>query len=595
MRPLALLGALALIMTLLCVPAAGHARPAPQAPHPPLDDALTPPPRAASLSSAADDLRGPSQFMAGRVAVRLVLPASDGSAEPASERWSAEEIAHVSAQVRRALDWWEARLPLAGLSFSLRVDVAPTAYEPIRHGLADEGLWIADSLRRLGYDGPSYFEQAYAAGDAHRAEAGADWTTTIFVVDSSAHPTGYFADGRFAYAYINGPLMVVTSDAGGYGTSRLAPVVAHELGHIFGALDQYAAARIPCERRSGYLNAPTGNSQYGGCGGREPSIMLEPMAAFNNGQIDASARAQVGYLDSDGDGRIDPLDTAPAVELSDSRLAAGSGRPILSGGTRDIPFPAPFQQQVTLNRIAGVEYRVGGGPWLPVAADDGAYDEAAEAFAAELPLYDGVYEVEVRARNSAGASSPPVTRRLSVSWLGPSPAYGAAAPALVAAPALGLSLEAPASTTAVQVSESPSFAGAAWQPYTPQLSYELAGADGPRTLYVRFQDWAGLASLPFALPVTLDRAPPVGSAARDPGAPGALIVRAYDAGSGVAALEVQVGADPPTWQPYAGRIELGAAGASAPVSLRFRDAAGNVSAPYQAPAGYTVALPLVVR
>ena len=65
---------------------------------------------------------------------------------------------------------------------------------------------------------------------------------------------------------------------------------------------------------------------------------------------------------------------------------------------------------------------------------------------------------------------------------------------------------------------------------------------------LRFKDWAGLPSLPFALPVTLDRAPPVGSAARDPGAPGALIVRAFDAGSGVEALEVQVGAGAPAWR-----------------------------------------------
>lgn len=592
MRAPALLCALAL--ALLLTPDAGHAGPAPDTPAPPLDDALVAPPRAA-LSSAADDLRGPSQFMAGRVAVRLVLPASDGGAEPSTESWTPEEIAQVGEQVRLALDWWEAQLPLAGLSFSLRVDVAPTAYEPIRHGLADEGLWIADSLRHLGFDGPSYFDQVYAAGDAHRAEAGADWTTTIFIADSSAHPTGHFADGRFAYAYINGPLMVVTSDAGGYGAARLAPVVAHELGHIFGALDQYAAARITCERRSGYLNAPTSNSQYGGCGGREPSIMLEPMGAFSAGLVDASARAQLGYQDSDGDGLIDPLDTAPTVELGEARLAATSGRPLLGGETRDVPFPAPYQQRVTLNSIAGVEYRVDGGPWVPVAASDGAYDRPAEAFAAELPLYDGDYQVEVRARNSAGVTSPMASRRLTVTWLGPAPAYRPVAPPLVADPALGLSIEAPASTAAVQVAESPGFEGAAWQPYSPRLTYTLAGGDGPRTVYVRFRDWAGLESLPFALPVTLDTAPPVGWAARDPRAPGALALVAHDATSGVEAVELQVGEGPPAWGPYAATVEPGPGAIGAQVTLRFRDAAGNISAPYRVAPGYRVALPLVSR
>ncbi len=591
MRALLSLCALALAMAL--VPTAGQAGPALEPP--PHDDALIAPPPSAGLASAGDDLRGPSQYMAGEVAVRLVLPESNGGAEPQSENWTPEEIAQVTAQVRGALSWWEARLPMARLAFTLRVDVVPTRYEPIKHGLSDEGLWIGDSLRNLGFNAPGYFDQTYLAGDANRAATDADWTTTIFLVDSSAHPTGTFTDGRFAYAYINGPLMVITSDAGGYGTSRLAPVVAHELGHIFGALDQYAAARIPCERRSGYLNTPTSNSQYGGCGTREPSIMLEPLGAFSAGQVDGSAQAQLGYKDSDGDALIDPLDTAPTLEMLAERLAAGSGRPLLSGTTRDLPFASPFQQRVTLNHIAGVDYRVDGGPWLPVDAEDGAYDESAESFAAELPLYDGTYAVELRARNIAGVASSVAVRRLTVSGLGAQPEYSATLPAVVGSPQLSLSLSAPAGAEAVEVSESAAFAGVEWQPYTPQLSYALMAGDGAHTIYVRFRDAAGLASLPIAVPVTLDTCPPAGSAARNPGDPTELIIEAHDDTTGVAAVELQVGSQAPVWQSYTARVELGAGSEGAAVTLRFRDGAGNVSAPYNAPTGYKVALPFVVR
>ncbi|HMQ30695.1 MAG TPA: hypothetical protein PKD53_08190, partial [Chloroflexaceae bacterium] len=570
MRALLPLCAMALAFAL--TPLVSSARPAAEELSPLIGDALVAPPRAAALS-AAGDMRGPSQYLAGKVAVRLVLPESDGGAEPSTESWTPAEIAHVTAQVQSALDWWAARLPLARLRFALRVDVAPTAYEPVAHGLAEEGLWIGDALARLGYTGPSYFDQLYAAGDAHRAATGSDWTTTIFVVDSSAHPTGHLADGRFAYAYINGPHMVVTSDAGPYGAARLAPVIAHELGHTFGALDQYAAARVACERRSGYLNAPTSNSQYGGCGGREPSIMLEPLGAFVAGQVDPSARAQVGYQDSDGDGVIDPLDTAPSIDLAEERLAAGSGRPLLSGGSRDLPFPAPHQQQVTLNTIAAVEYRVDGGPWLPVPAADGAYDEAAEAFAFELPVYDGVYTVEARAVNSAGVVSAPARRQVAVSWLGPAPAYSPAAPAAVNSLSLPVRLGAPASTRAVQLSERPDFGGAEWQPYAAELPFPLAPGDGARTIFVRFSDAAGLASLPFALPVLLDTVAPAGWAARDPASPTGLILRAHDATSGVAAVEVRLGDGAPAWRPFAPAIEPGPAGAGRPVTLRLRDGA----------------------
>ncbi|NTU82142.1 MAG: hypothetical protein HGA45_22655 [Chloroflexales bacterium] len=595
MRVPLLVVAIVLLLSLALTPFTSQAHPALETPAPPQDDALIAPPPPASTLASGSELRGPSQFLAGSVAVRLVLPESDGSAEPSTESWTPEEVAHVTGQAQAALDWWAAHLPQARLSFHLRVDIAPTAYEPITHGLADEGLWIADSLRRLGYDGASYFDQIYAAGDANRDAVGADWTTTIFVVDSSNHPTGYFADGRFAYAYINGPLMVVTSDAGAYGTNRLAPVVAHEFGHLFGALDQYAAARIACDRRSGYLNAPTTNSQYGGCGGRAPSIMLEPMGAYTGGQIDESAQAQLGYRDSDGDGLIDPLDTAPALALTEATGVASTGRPILAGSTYDEPFPSLYHQLVTLNTITRVEYRVNGGLWLPLAAQDGAFDEAAESFAAELPLYDGSYDVEVRATNSSGTLSPLAARHLSLSWLGPQPDYHPTVQAISDRPGLALSLEAAAGTTAVQVSEDPQFTGAIWQPFVASLPFTLTGADGAHTLYVRFKDQAGLDSLPFALPVTLDTDPPTGSAARDPHDPSQLILSAHDATTAVTEVEIQIGEAAPVWLPYEASLSLGAGSEQAPVWLRFRDEAGNTSSAIAASTGYQVALPLIIR
>ena len=136
-------------------------------------------------------------------------------------------------------------------------------------------------------------------------------------------PGGRFAGEHFAYAYVNGPFMVITSDAGPYGIDQMDTVVAHELGHIFGALDQYASAGTPCTQRSGYLSVPTTNSQAGSCGTHEPSIMLEPLTAFVRGDIDRSALGQLGYRDGDGDSIPDPLDTAPAIQAQISQPAAG--------------------------------------------------------------------------------------------------------------------------------------------------------------------------------------------------------------------------------------------------------------------------------
>lgn len=472
---------------------------------PPLTgDALEAPPRSV-LVAGAPDQRGPSQFLAGDVAVRLVLPESNGTVDPSTEDWTPAQVERVRASMQQALDWWATQLPLARLRFHLRLEVVPTDYEPVRYGLADEGKWIGDTLARLGFEGANYFDQAYAAADALRDELDTDWATTIFVVDSD-NGSGYFSDGYFAYAYINGPFMVATSDGGGYGAGRLASVLAHEFGHIFGALDQYYAARISCDRRSGYLGVPTSNSQYGDCGSKLPSIMLEPISAFTAGSIDPGALGQVGYHDADGDGVIDPLDTSPAIDLDQVSLDS-TGRPVLRGVSTDLAFPSPLQPEVSINTIRAIEYRVAGSAWQPAIAEDGSFDSPVEQFRAELALYDGSHNVELRAINSAGIASRPVVQQIEVDGVGPQPDYAVSAPADSDSALIELNLKAPANTAAVQLSDDPSFAGAEWQPFAPKLSFELAGP-GSHTIYVRFRDAAGLNSLIYTVQTELSAPAP---------------------------------------------------------------------------------------
>lgn len=577
-------------LCLLLAVAAPGARAQSQLPPPPIGDALIPPPPPPALAAADEAFRGLSQYMAGHVAVRVVLPESNGASDASQEDWTPAQIAHAHAEVQAALDWWAEMLPKANLRFTVRLEVVPSAYEPIRYGLPEEGRWISSTLANLGFRGSNYFDQAYAAAYRMRDEVGADWATTIFIVNSERNPSGYFRDGYFAYAYIGGPFMVVTSDVGAYGADRMAPIVAHELGHIFGALDQYAVARVPCTKRSGYLNMPTTNSQFNNCGTRLPSIMLEPIGAYANGQIDPSALAQVGYLDSNGDGMIDPLDTTPNLDLVDIVGLAGSQRPILAGVAREVGYPAPLQTPASIHTISAIEYRVDGSAWQRIPAADGAYNARSERFEAELPLYDGTYTIELRALNSLGRTSPAVSRTVLVSGVGPQPPYAVEAPAYIAEPQVTIHLSAPSETPAIQISADPLFSDAAWQPFTPDYTKILPPEDGTQTFYARFQDAAGRVSLAFVLPITLDTKPPEGSAALDL-TTGRLLLDARDAVSGVAEVEIRGAGIVPMWQPYQPGIALPAAPAS--VQVRFRDRAGNASALQNAEPRYFVRLPLV--
>ncbi|MBC8076931.1 MAG: hypothetical protein H7Y32_12705, partial [Chloroflexales bacterium] len=151
-------------------------------PTPPVGDARTPP--SSHLRNAATDSRyQPSQYMAGTVSVRVLLPESNGGADPSAENWTPAGVAAVTVQVQAALDWWAARLPLAQLRFRPTVQVVPTSYEPISH--SDERPWVSDVLAQAGFADADHFEQAYAAADALRTAEGCDWSTTIFIVNSA--------------------------------------------------------------------------------------------------------------------------------------------------------------------------------------------------------------------------------------------------------------------------------------------------------------------------------------------------------------------------------------------------------------------------
>jgi hypothetical protein len=539
--------------------------------------------------TAADDPRPsreqPSAFMAGRVAVQAIFIESDGAADPSTEDWTPAQIATIRGHIGAALDWWRARLPNARLSFDLTTRVVGSRYEPITYDLSGEGLWIGDALQRMGFPGMNYFDQAYAADDALRHERKTDWATTIFVVNSEHDDDGRFAGGMFAYAYIGGPFLVITSDAGPYGTVQLAPVATHELGHIFGALDQYDAAQVACTQESGYLSIPTTNSQLGDCGTHFMSIMLDPLPAYIGGQVDPSALGQIGYRDRQNNGLPDPLETTPALQVTVTE-PPDAGRPVVAGPVIDQPYPSSFEQAATINTIVRVEYRADGGDWIALPAADGAYDGVSESITATLPLYDGQHSVELRAINSVGAASPLIKQSVTVSGIGAEPDYAAEAPDLSNSAEITITLAAPAGSSA-QISEDPFFKAVAWAPAAANVGLRLGPTDGPHTLYIRFRDHSGVESPPFLRTIELDRAPPSGHALIHGGAAPWIEIQAEDSGSGVAAVQIDGGA----WQPFRQAVPIPRNMVS--IQVRLRDAAGNVSNPLPTMHSGPIYLPLI--
>jgi len=344
-----------------------------------------------------------SEYMAGSVAVGIVLLESDGSVDPSTEDWTSDEEQHVFSEIVAALDWWAEREPRANLSFVYDDHFSqplPTGVEPISRSFYDQQYWIADAMGALGYEASYYFTRVRDYNNGLRVTYQTDWAFTIFVVDSSNDADNRFSDGYFAYAYLGGPFMVMTYGNNGYGPGNMDAIAAHETGHIFYALDQYYSAQQPCTRRSGYLDVENQNSQYGDCASDVSSIMRGQVVPFTVGAIDPYAAGQVGWRDSDGDGILDPLDTELPISIDSLSLDGSSV--VVSGTVEIVPYPSPSRTSVTINTLTGVQYRFDGGDWQPATADDGAFDGTAEDYHFTVSLPPGLHTLEVAALDSAG-------------------------------------------------------------------------------------------------------------------------------------------------------------------------------------------------
>jgi len=371
---------------------------------------------ASSAPLGATDLNT-SEFLAGAVSVNIILVESDGSIDASTEDWSVSRENDVVARIALGLEWIRAQEPQSALRFVYhvvpgRTDArARTGYEPIHRsadpsGSTGEDRWVKDVLAKMGYPSGDRFARSRAlAADTRRAD-GTDWAVNIFVVDSLADADGAFADGRFAYCWIGGPHLVMTYDNQGWGIGRMDMVLRHELLHAFYAFDEYAGSACTCTEHRGYLdganlNCETCNPTAGAC------VMIA-----NGDALCAATRRHLGWADLDGDGVIDVLGQDPDTFL-DAMPTDICGAPVLAGfasvvaATNRNTFGGTTHPSISVNRLAGLEFRVDGVAVPQVQMDEGDWGVPQERFRATLPaLRPGSHVLAVGALDDVGNRDP---------------------------------------------------------------------------------------------------------------------------------------------------------------------------------------------
>jgi len=142
----------------------------------------------------------------------------------------------------------------------------------------------------------------------------------------------------------------------------------------------------------------------------------------------------------------------------------------------------------------------------------------------------------------------------------------------------------------VQVSLTPDFEGATWEPYSAIVPVTFA-EDGAQTVYVRVRDHSGNVSDPSSDSLIVDTTPPIGGASVMEGVVGSdaisvtVALGAEDNATGVS--EVRISAlesfTDTLWQTYASQVAvpISYAGEEEPtLYVQFRDGAGNASSVY---------------
>ncbi len=320
------------------------------------------------------------EFLLGRVAVTPVFLESNGAIDANTENWTPAQVNQVLTNIQTGLNWWSQLLATKSSVHTLDFIVdttytsklTPTPYEPIARNSNDHTLWISKFLGDVGYSGgASLNDNVRAFNNAQREKLDTDWSFTIFVANSQNDGDGSFAPGGSfsrAFAFAGGLFQVVPS-------TRPASTFTHETGHMFWARDEYSGGGNYNQRR-GYYNSqntnaidlnPTQNFQ------QETSIMSAGstlLTAYDTLVTADATLAQLGWKDSDQDGIFDVLDVPLLLE--------GTGR--LNETTNSYRFvgrssvqtlanrnTSGTQNDITLNKIGKVEYRINGGEWTTIA------------------------------------------------------------------------------------------------------------------------------------------------------------------------------------------------------------------------------------
>lgn len=239
-----------------------------------------------------------SAYLMGSVCVGIVFVESNGQLDPITERWTKNDQEDIAEQIYQGLDWWSDMGGYrANVSWTYDIQECKTRYEPINRTKDESPLWVNDCMRQLGYTHGEDYERVRQYADDLRNKYNTDWSFVVLAVSARNDSDGYFAEkSGIAWAYVGGPYMVISNKCNRWGYQNVWKVTAHETGHIFNALDEYAPLRST--QAQVISNVTDLNDSLRS---RSDLCMMRSNELF----LCERTRQQIGWIDRDQDGIFD--------------------------------------------------------------------------------------------------------------------------------------------------------------------------------------------------------------------------------------------------------------------------------------------------
>lgn len=224
----------------------------------PTRDALKPVVIGEPRARGARAVGGGTPFLAGPVAVGVIIV----NGPTAATRFSTAEATKVVAEVQAGLTWLGNQNPAAGVSWHYEIQNISITTPTNATADDDESRWRNPVMRALGHTGNWQGVIDYA--NALRRRLGTRWAYCVYFV--KGYPLWHFA-------YAISPRIVMDYANDGWGPDNIDRVFAHETGHIFSCPDEYAEAKCNCTSTHGIYNEPNANCATCAPGGGIACIM----------------------------------------------------------------------------------------------------------------------------------------------------------------------------------------------------------------------------------------------------------------------------------------------------------------------------------